>query len=153
MSIPIERRDVSDGWVLTCRGKNGGDLTLSEVDIESKNLVCKVLGSSNVFSSKEHSDYSDSDDKVQSTQSEPGLDSDSSTTEVSILDHVKELLINAQHYGSWEHGRGGVDHSISLTGTPLEGIPMSQVLSCAVELWQNLEIDDDELMEIVIRDM
>ena len=31
MSIPVERRELADGWVLTCRGKDGGDLTLSDV--------------------------------------------------------------------------------------------------------------------------
>lgn len=40
MSIPIEKRDISDGWVLTCRGKNGGDLKLSDVRIEKENLTC-----------------------------------------------------------------------------------------------------------------
>lgn len=30
---------------------------------------------------------------------------------------------------------------------------MSQVLNCAIDLWRNLEIDDDELLEIAIRDI
>lgn len=151
MSIPIERRDINDGWVITCRGKNGGDLTLSEVKIESKNLTCQVLGSANVFSSKECSSPPIPDD-IPSIESKNSFESMESI-EVSILDHVKELLLNAQRYGSWKAGRGGVDYHLSLPGTPLEGIPMSQVLCSAVELWQNLEIDDDELMEIVIRDI
>lgn len=30
---------------------------------------------------------------------------------------------------------------------------MSSVLACAIDLWHNLELDDDELMEIAIRDV
>ena len=35
----------------------------------------------------------------------------------------------------------------------LRGLPVSQVLNSSIELWQNLEIDDDELLEIAIRDI
>lgn len=35
----------------------------------------------------------------------------------------------------------------------LQGLPVSSVLNCAIELWRNLEIDDDELLEIAIRDV
>jgi len=35
----------------------------------------------------------------------------------------------------------------------LHGLPVSQVLNCAIELWRNLEIDDDELLEIAIQDI
>ena len=35
----------------------------------------------------------------------------------------------------------------------LGGIPVTQVLNCTIELWRNLEIDDDELLEIVIREV
>lgn len=31
--------------------------------------------------------------------------------------------------------------------------PISSVLNCAIELWSNLEIDDDELLELAIRDV
>jgi hypothetical protein len=33
------------------------------------------------------------------------------------------------------------------------GLPVSSVLNCGIELWRNLEIDDDELLEIAIRDI
>lgn len=32
-------------------------------------------------------------------------------------------------------------------------LPITSVLSCAIDLWRNLEIDDDELLEIAIRDV
>lgn len=32
-------------------------------------------------------------------------------------------------------------------------LPITSVLNCAIELWRNLEIDDDELLEIAIRDV
>jgi hypothetical protein len=34
-----------------------------------------------------------------------------------------------------------------------EDIPISNVLNCSIELWRNLQIDDDELLEIAIRDI
>jgi hypothetical protein len=35
----------------------------------------------------------------------------------------------------------------------LRGLPVSIILNCGIELWRNLEIDDDELLEIAIRDV
>ncbi len=35
MSIPVEQRDLPDGWTITCRASDGGHLTL-------KDLVIKV---------------------------------------------------------------------------------------------------------------
>ena len=49
MSIPVERRELNDGWVLTCRGESGGDLTLSDVIIKRENLCCQVLGGETMF--------------------------------------------------------------------------------------------------------
>ena len=49
MSIPIEKRELQDGWVLTCRSKDGGDLLLSDVSVLRENLLLSVLGSENVF--------------------------------------------------------------------------------------------------------
>ena len=43
MSIPVEKRDLGDGWVLTCRGEDGGDLTLSDVNIKRENLICQGM--------------------------------------------------------------------------------------------------------------
>lgn len=34
-----------------------------------------------------------------------------------------------------------------------QNLPITSVLSCAIDLWRNLEIDDDELLEIAIRDV
>jgi hypothetical protein len=41
MSIPVEKRDLADGWVLTCRGADGGDLTLTDLTIKRENLTCQ----------------------------------------------------------------------------------------------------------------
>ena len=35
----------------------------------------------------------------------------------------------------------------------LDGLPLSEVLHCAIELWENLQLDDDELLEIAIREI
>ena len=41
MSIPVEKRDLADGWVLTCRGADGGDLKLTDLIIRRENLTCQ----------------------------------------------------------------------------------------------------------------
>ena len=35
----------------------------------------------------------------------------------------------------------------------LRDIPISNVLNCSIQLWRNLQIDDDALLEIAIRDI
>ena len=34
MSIPVEKRELGDGWTLTCRSADGGDLSLTELNIK-----------------------------------------------------------------------------------------------------------------------
>lgn len=43
MSIPVEKRDLVDGWVLTCRGEDGGDLTLTDLVVRREDLVCQGM--------------------------------------------------------------------------------------------------------------
>jgi len=151
MSIPIDRREVGDGWVLTCRGRNGKDLTLSNVSIKQENLLCKVFGGHNIIGlddvmlSREHSMDSLMKDNVFSSDKEGNI-------EISILDHVAELIKNAQNHGCWNVD-GGTHVSPSLTTSSLCGLPLSRILKCSIELWENLEIDDDELLEIAIREI
>jgi hypothetical protein len=78
-----------------------------------------------------------------------------SGAETSILDHVRELLLSAQFHGCWQSGIGGVGQQPAdrHVATVLRGLPISSVLNCGIELWRNLEIDDDELLEIAIRDV
>ncbi len=75
--------------------------------------------------------------------------------ETTILDHIREIILNAQRFGCWQVGVGGVNHppSDKYVASALHGLPVSSVLNCAIDLWRNLEIDDDELVEIVIRDV
>ena len=51
MSIPVEKRDLGDGWMITCRGEDGGDLTLSDVNIKRENLICQGKCSSSTDNS------------------------------------------------------------------------------------------------------
>jgi hypothetical protein len=67
---------------------------------------------------------------------------------VSILDHVAELIRNAQNHGCWN-----VDSGYFVSASPLDGLPLSELLHCAIELWENLQLDDDELLEIAIREI
>lgn len=75
--------------------------------------------------------------------------------ESSVLDHIRVMLLNAQQYGCWQEGTGGVQQPPSdrYVASMLQGLPISSVLNCGIELWRNLEIDDDELLEIAIRDV
>jgi hypothetical protein len=77
------------------------------------------------------------------------------TGESSVLDHIRDMILNAQHYGCWQVGVGGVSQPPSdrYVASVFHGLPVSSVLNCAIELWRNLEIDDDELLEIAIRDV
>ena len=75
--------------------------------------------------------------------------------ETSVLDHIRVLLLNAQHHGCWQEGFGGVHvpPTDRYVASVLRGLPVSSVLNCGIDLWRNLEIDDDELIEIAIRDV
>ena len=75
--------------------------------------------------------------------------------ETSILDVIKKIILNAQHDGCWKVGVGGINNPPSdrYAASALDNLPISCVLNCAIDLWRNLEIDDDELLEIAIRDV
>ena len=75
--------------------------------------------------------------------------------ETSVLDVIKEIILNAQHDGCWEVGIGGIHKppSDNYAASALDNLPVSCVLNCGIDLWRNLEIDDDELLEIAIRDV
>ncbi len=109
MSIPIERRELQDGWVLTCRGKDGGDLRLSDISVKRDNLVCKVVGSDNVFSAirmkHKPSIISTSPKCMQSVTFESDTTESTDDAE-SVLDEIRELILSAQSHGCWDAGVG-----------------------------------------------
>lgn len=105
MSIPIERRELEGGWVLTCRGKQGGDLCLSDISMDRENVLCYVLGGDeNVLQ------------PLANTLPRATLDTsfDTANTDVSvdgsILDEVRELIVSAQQYNNWVVGVNGIKH-------------------------------------------
>uniref|UniRef100_A0A7S2A1I7 Uncharacterized protein n=1 Tax=Ditylum brightwellii TaxID=49249 RepID=A0A7S2A1I7_9STRA len=149
MSIPVDKRDLGDGWVLTCTGKLGSDLRLADMHFEKENLVCQVMGGGNVFSPM-FGGETHNDQQISSTSfscSSPFCVDETGNVEVSILDHIRELVANAQRDGCWSM------ESTSTSRKTLDGLPVSEVLGCAIELWQNHEIDDDGLLEIAIKDI
>ena len=75
--------------------------------------------------------------------------------ENSILTVIRDIIVNAQNDGCYHIGEGGVQHppSDKYAAAVLRNLPVSSVLNCAIDLWRNLEIDDDELLEIAIRDV
>ena len=181
MSIPIERREIGEGWVLTCRDMDGQDLRLSDVQVNQENLVCEVLGGDNILSpmfelkkrkrdaaaggstetapneisSPVHSagegGAAEDGDDVSTNDEES--DEEDEEERVSVLNDIADLIRNAQLHGCWEAGRGGVKDRKQCIDPALRGLPVSEVLQCGIELWQNLEMDDDELMQLAIRDV
>jgi len=158
LSIPVDKRELPGGWLLTCRGKGGGDLTLSEVNLSRENMVCKLIGSGNLLaldkcavsgSPRESSKNPLSFDLIET-------DSKENVEVVSVLDDIRALLLNAENHGYWGVDVGDVEirtNSSNVASTFLAGTPVSKVLNQALEKWAKKEIDDDELMEAAIRDV
>jgi len=158
MSIPIERREIGEGWVVTCRGKNGEDLRLSDVHVKQENLTCEVLGGDNILSpmfelKKQKSNAASLHSAPSNAVGCVDTDEEDEIERISVLNDIADLIRNAQLHGCWESGRGGVKESRKCIDPALKGLPVSEVLKCGVELWQNLEIDDDELMQLAIKDV
>ena len=110
MSIPVERRELGDGWVLTCRGEGGGDLTLSDVIIKRENLCCQVLGGETMFFPMFGHDHSETESIVSGLSSSVLHEvTDAAVMETSILDHIRVLLEKAHNEGCWVAGCGGVE--------------------------------------------
>jgi hypothetical protein len=126
-----------------------------------------VMGGDTIFSQTEMDTNSNEDEK-ENIDFEPssnstfgkGANSRKSTIEPvveenSILDDIRQLILNAQEFGCWQIGVGGINHppSDEHAASVLHNLPISSVLDCGIDLWRNLEIDDDELLEIAIRDV
>ena len=117
MSIPVEKRELGDGWVLSCHGSDGGGLTLTDVTIRRENLVCQIMGGDTLFfpmfNDNTENLYHDSNTESFPAPTE-SLSSCHTTIrgdvaeEESVLDHIKILLLNAQKYGCWTVGFGGI---------------------------------------------
>ena len=107
MSIPIERVPLQDGWVLTCRSKDGGDLRLSDLSVLRENLYLSVLGSDNVFVplSGQGDNYIGS---PRSAASQSFDLADDEEGDESVIDEVRELILSAQSHGAWVAGVGGL---------------------------------------------
>lgn len=112
MSIPVEKRELSDGWVLSCHGEDGGGLTLTDVTITRENLVCQIMGGVTLFFPM----FAENEPENATRILVPKLDAeimDIEKTNVeleeeSVLDHIKLLITNAQQHGCWKVGVGGV---------------------------------------------
>lgn len=156
MSIPIEKRELQDGWVLTCRGADGGDLRLSDINVKRENLLCRVLGSENVFKPLGKNDYIGSPKKVI-----PDLSFDNTSIELSdeeeycVLDEVRDMITSAQSHECWVEGFGGVREPYYYSGVPsqLEDLPLSDPVKTGIDLWQSSAITDFEFTQIVIREV
>ena len=156
MSIPIERLPLQDGWVLTCRSKDGGDLRLSDVGVLRENLLLSVMGGDNVF-------LGGSNDYIGSPRSRNNTSSSSvfpSTTEdeedkESVLNDVRELILSARSHGAWIAGVGGLEKPTDYDGVPQElaGLPLSHELRTQIDLWQTSAISDIEFLQTAIREV
>ncbi|KAI2501154.1 hypothetical protein MHU86_13300 [Fragilaria crotonensis] len=156
MSIPVDQRDLGDNWVITCRSESGGDLKLSDICMKRENLVCRVMGSETIVLPLSHRDDHQFADEVEIVLKEGSMRSGHrDEVEMSVIHQIRELLENAQRYGCWQPGLGGVGVQASdpYAASVLEGLPISTVLNTGIELWRGLEIDDDELLAIAIKDV
>eukprot|EP00977_Amphora_coffeiformis_P027490 scaffold34615_cov180-Amphora_coffeaeformis.AAC.12 len=155
ISIPVEKRDLMDGWVITCRGEDGGDLTLSDVSVKKENLVCQIMGGDALFFPMFGDETEEDVLSGDVIEKSPRNKVSSTVIEESVLDHIREMILQAQRFGCWEAGVGGVGQPPTdrYVASVLHGLPVSAVLNCAIEMWRNLEIDDDELLEIAIKDV
>ncbi len=109
MSIPIERRELQDGWVLTCRSKDGGDLRLSDLSVLRENMLLSVFGSDNAFHPlSEPYNYAGSPKNNANTLSVSSDLTGDTGGEESVLDEVRELILSAKMHGVWTAGIGGL---------------------------------------------
>lgn len=117
MSIPVEKRELGDGWVLSCHGSDGGGLTLTDVTIRRENLVCQIMGGDTLFfpmfndnnENLYHDTNAESFQVPTESLSSCNTNARSDTVEEeSILEHIKILILNAQTCGCWKIGFGGV---------------------------------------------
>lgn len=109
MSIPIERRELQDGWVLTCRSKDGGDLRLSDLSVLRENMLLSVFGSDNVFHPlSEPYKYAGSPKNNSITLSDSSDLTDDTRGEETVIDEVRELILSATMHGAWTAGIGGL---------------------------------------------
>ena len=126
MSIPIERRELEGGWVLTCRGKQGGDLRLSDISMDRENLLCYVLGSDENVLQPLANTLPRAAPVSMSTSFE--TDTDVVSVDDSVLEEVRELIVSAQQYNNWVVGVNGIkDVSIMLLQNNFYTAP-SQIL-------------------------
>lgn len=157
MSIPIEKRDLQDGWVLTCRGSDGGDLRLSDINVKRENLLCRVLGSDNVFQplGEDNLNYIGSPKRAFPDSSFSMHDSDEVSDDGCVLDEARDMIISAQAHGCWVPGFGGLREPLFYPGVPsqLQDLPLSESLKTAIDLWQSSAICDFEFLQIVIREV
>ena len=105
MSIPVERRDLGEGWVITCHGPEGGDLTLTDVTIKRENLVCQILGGDTLFFPMFTEDEPNSSETLNTGENYQSP----RNGEQSILEHIRDLIANAEQSGCWKMGLGGIN--------------------------------------------
>lgn len=112
MRIPVERREISDGWVLSCKGKDGNDLSLTQVYIKRENMSCRVMGGGNKLAhcttDSSQSKPNPNDEGKSAGLEIPAKDEVGNVKEVSVLNDLRALLSNAKQFGCWSTVNSGV---------------------------------------------
>ena len=119
MSIPIERRELQDGWVLTCRSKDGGDLRLSDLSVLRENLLVSILGGENVFHTSSGKEFIGSPRKKLPATFDTDLTDDEDQDD-SVLDEIRDMILSSQDHGSWAVGVGGLKGVSNMLGATTE---------------------------------
>lgn len=98
--------------MLSCHGEHGGDLTLSDVKIKRENLECEIMGGDALFLPMFGEDEGEKSvgggSSAGSLASMSDYSEGTNRVEESILDHVREMILQAQRTGNWTVGIGGV---------------------------------------------
>ena len=93
--------------MISCRSEDGRDLTLSDIELERENISCQVIGSDVLSPVLGDSDTILATTMMKSAESDL-VAGPNGVIEESILDHIREMILNAQRNGCWKVGVGGV---------------------------------------------
>ena len=124
--------------MLSCHGEHGGDLTLSDVKVKRENLECEIMGGDALFLPLFGDDDGDKSvaGSAASLTSLSDYSEGSNRVEESILDHVREMILQAERTGNWTLGIGGVGQvSLTLPANKLSSILISKIPHIPVRLF------------------
>ena len=111
---------------------------MSDVKVKRENLECEIMGGDALFLPLFGDDDGDKSvaGSAASLTSLSDYSEGSNRVEESILDHVREMILQAQRTGNWTVGIGGVGQvSLTLPANKLSSILISNIPHIPVRLF------------------